>query len=271
MNKVRLYCLSFKHYDLVDKLPYYIKPLGLGNQKYPSHWLIDSVGQNISSLNKYYGQYTGIYWIWKNELKDMDDNDWIGTCEYRKYWLNELFKKKQKFTARNLYSNLLKVDNEIFSKCEAVLVQPIFFKTESVNEQFYKIHKFNILKNSHEFLDQKDRETFKNFLNKNKLSAPPLFITKVKIFKKFCEQIFPILEKCYNYFNKNKMCNEANIRLPAFFIERYSSFWFEENCKTEYLSHARIGKVMLSNKLNKFINPIKFPFTMRMYPTIHDY
>ena len=68
MTKVILYCLSYKHYDLVDKLPDYIKPLGLGNEKYPDHWLKDSVGQNISSLNKYYGQYTGIYWIWKNKL-----------------------------------------------------------------------------------------------------------------------------------------------------------------------------------------------------------
>ena len=271
MTKVKLYCLSFKHYNLVGKLPNFIKPLGLGKEKYPDNWLVENTGQNIANLNKYYGQYTGIYWIWKNQLIDMNDNDWIGTCEYRKYWLNNLFTKKQKFSTRSLYSNLLQTDNQIFDKCEAVLVQPIFFKTENVNEQFNKIHKVDILKSCLGFLDQKDREPFKKFLKKNMLSAPPLFITKVKIFKKFCEQIFPVLNRCYDYFNKNEMCYEENIRLPAFFIERFSSFWFEEYCKTEYLSHARIGKVMLSNKLNKYINPIKFPLTMRMYPTIHDY
>ena len=45
----------------------------------------------------------------------------------------------------------------------------------------------------------------------------------------------------------------------------------KKNGKTKYLSYAKIGKFMLSNKVNKYINPIKMPFTFRMYPTIHDY
>ena len=61
------------------------------------------------------------------------------------------------------------------------------------------------------------------------------------------------------------------MRLPAYFTERYASYWFEANCNTKYLSHARLGSLMLSNKINKFINPIKIPFTLRMYPTIHKY
>ena len=83
MSNLNLYCLSLKYYNLIDKLPSYIKPLGLGTEKYPEHWLTEKNGENISDLNKYYGQYTGIYWIWKNHLKDMADDDWIGTCEYR--------------------------------------------------------------------------------------------------------------------------------------------------------------------------------------------
>ena len=93
----------------------------------------------------------------------------------------------------------------------------------------------------------------------------------MKFFKKFCEEIFPLLDRSFKYFNENSLCFGKNLRLPAFFTERYASFWFEENCKTEYLSHARIGKLMLSNRLNKYIHPAKIPFTLRMYPTIHDY
>jgi hypothetical protein len=32
-----------------------------------------------------------------------------------------------------------------------------------------------------------------------------------------------------------------------------------------------LGQFLLSNNINKFINPIKIPFTFRMYPTLHDY
>ena len=70
---------------------------------------------------------------------------------------------------------------------------------------------------------------------------------------------------------KNNLCYDYNMRLPAYLFERYASYWFQKNNKTKYLSHARMGKFMISNKINKYINPIKIPFTFRMYPTIHDY
>ena len=70
---------------------------------------------------------------------------------------------------------------------------------------------------------------------------------------------------------RNNLCYGYNSRLPAFLMERYASCWFEKNGKTKYLFYARMGKFILSNKVNKYINPIKMPFTFRMYPTIHDY
>ena len=270
MPNLNLYCLSFKYYKLVDKLPSYIKALGLGNEEYPEHWLCEKNGKNIANLNKYYGQYTGIYWLWKNQLEGMADDDWIGTCEYRKLWLNDHYNKKQKFSISSLYSNLLKTDNKIFSSCNVVLVQPIIFKNETIYQQFNKVHKGNILDNCINFLEINEREKFKKYLYGNKLCIT-IFITKVNLFKKFCEVGFPLLKKYYDFCMKNNLCYDYNLRLPAYLLERYASYWFQKNNKTKYLSHARMGKFMISNKINKYINPIKIPFTFRMYPTIHDY
>ena len=271
MPNLNLYCLSLKYFKHIDKLPSYIKALGLGDEEYPKHWLAEKNGKNIVNLNKYYGQYTGIYWLWKNELSGMTDNDWVGTCEYRKLWLNDHYSKKQKFSKDSLYSNLLKTNNEIFSNCDVVLVQPVTFKNETIYQQFNKVHKVNILEDCLNFLEVNEREGFKKYLNGNKLCVPPLFITRVNLFKKFCEVVFPLLDKFYNYCMKKNLCHDYNMRLPAYLIERYASYWFEENFKTKYLSHARLGKFMLSNNVNKFINPIKIPLTFRMYPTLHDY
>jgi hypothetical protein len=271
MRNINLYCLSLNYFKLIDKLPNFIKPIGLGNQEYPHHWLSEKNGNNIINFNKYFGQYTGVYWIWKNLLNDKSDDDWIGTCEYRKLWLNGLYQQKFKFSINSLFSNLLKTNNEIFYNCDAVLVQPIEFKRENINQQFKKVHGVDLIKDCINFVKEEEREGFEKFLLKNKVSAPPLFITKIHLFKKFCEDIFPILNKSLDYFKKNDLCHGYNLRLPACLIERYASYWFETNCNTKYLSHARLGKVMLSNKINKFINPIKIPFTLRMYPTIHKY
>ena len=98
-----------------------------------------------------------------------------------------------------------------------------------------------------------------------------MFITKANIFKKYCESVFPFLYKCLDYCLKNNLCKGKNVRLPGHIIERYTTYWFLQNTNVQYLSYARLGKFMLSNNVNKFINPIKIPLTFRMYPTFHDY
>ena len=271
MANLDIYCTTIQHFSVLEKLPSYIKPLGLGNASFPENWLTEKKGHNISELNKYYGEATGIYWIWKNRLNNANDNDWIGTSHYRKLWLNDLYDKKQKLSAKSLYSNLLKPDNKFFLDNNVIRVQPIFLKKETIFEQFDKVHKNNILKNCVDFLETNEREKFKKYLNGNELCGLNMFVTKVHLFKEYCENLFPWLEKCLDYCLNNDFCKDYNTRLPAFLCERYTSYWFSKNEKKKYLSYARLGKFMLSNNVNKFINPTKIPFTFRMYPTLHDY
>ena len=271
MFNLEIYCTAIQYFNILDKLPTYIKPLGLGNNNYPDHWLKENNGENISNLNKYYGEVSGIFWIWKNRLNDKGKNDWVGNCHYRKLWLNNLYNKKQKLSLNSLYSNLLNIDNQIFKDCDAVQVQPIILKKETLFQQFDKVHKNNVLKNCVNFLTSTEREKFLNHLNGNKICGLNMFITKTSFFKEYCENLFPWLKKCLDYCVNNNLCNDYNTRLPAFLAERYTSYWFSQNAKSKYLSYARLGNFMLSNNINKFINPIKIPFTFRMYPTFHDY
>lgn len=88
--KLRIYTLTHKKFD-VPQDPMY-QPLHVGHAVnddlgYPG----DDVGENISALNCYYSELTGLYWIWKN-CKDVD---YVGTCHYRRYLIND---KEQVFT-----------------------------------------------------------------------------------------------------------------------------------------------------------------------------
>jgi hypothetical protein len=272
MTKLIIYCTSINYYKILDKLPEYVQPLGLGRNIFPSNWLNDSNEINISHLNKYYGEMTGIYWIWKNKLRNFSDKDWIGNCHYRKWWLNGLYKKKDKFTINSLYSKLLSPNNHIFNESESIQVQPTILNRETLSEQFENVHgKNNIINECVKLLDSKNRNKFEEYLNQNKISQLNMFITRKFFFNKYCQEIFPWLEKCLKFFLKNKLCKGYNIRLPAFLAERFTSYWFYTNTAANYLSYCRIGKFMLSNKINSFFNPTKIPFTFRMYPTIHDY
>ena len=45
----------------------------------------DNTGDNISEKNCYYGELTGVYWVWKN----IRTSDYVGICHYRRYFCTE--------------------------------------------------------------------------------------------------------------------------------------------------------------------------------------
>ena len=274
MKNLNIYCLSLKYYKVLDELPTFIKPLGLGKNSFPDNWLDEKNGKNISNLNNFFAEATGIYWIWKNELPKMKSDDWVGTCHYRRFWLDSEYKEKQKNSFKSLYSKLLGLENKIFINSDAIQVQPITLKNETLLEQFNKVHdKDNneILSSCINFLDKENRESFRSYLNKNEFSIT-IFLSKVEIFDEYCRVLFPWLDKCYNFCKEKKLLKGYNDRLPAFMMERFASYWIKTHVKNlQYLSYARIGDLMLSNQINNFFNPMKFPATFRMYPTRHNF
>ena len=269
--KVKIFCVSVIHRKIIDHLPENIIPLGLGQNSFPDNWLDEKKGKNISHLNKYYGEHSGIYWVWQNCMNDFKDNDWIGFSHYRKLWLNRLYDKKQKLNISSLYSNLLRENNDNFKKNEVILIQPIIYQNKNLFQDFEDVHKTDILKETLNFFDTNIKNSFQTHLNSNVLYPLNLFIVKKQIFIKYCEAVFPWLEKCFELCKEKNLLKDYNTRLPSFLSERFVSFWFSQYEKKAFLSYAKLGKFYLSNLTNKFFNPIKFPFTFRNYPTIHKY
>ena len=68
----------------------------------------DDTGDNISEKNCYYGELTGVYWVWKN----IRTSDYVGICHYRRYFCTEegrIFNEKD-------YLSILKDYDMIVSK-----------------------------------------------------------------------------------------------------------------------------------------------------------
>lgn len=269
--KIKIFCASTIYRKILDKMPKNIVPFGVGNGFFPNHWLSEKDGKNIIQLNKHYGEHSCIYWVWKNYLNEFQDDDWIGFCHYRKFWLNDLHLLKQKYSFDNLYNNFLKDDNSIFKKNDVILVQPIIYSNKNLFQDFQDVHKTDILKSSLSYLNNSLKSDFESHLNSNILYPLNMFIVKKNIFIKYCENVFPWLEKCMNYCDKNNLLIDYNIRLPSFLSERFVSFWFSAYKKKNFLSYARLGKFFLSDYSNIFFNSTKLPLTFRMYPNIHKY
>ena len=96
-----------EHINKIKKLNY--TPVGLGGSNFSNEWMQDNKGENISQKNKYFGEYTFHYWLWKNYLDKIEDG-WIGFCQYRKFWSKDTNSHvSQSFD--ELETNVLKKNN----------------------------------------------------------------------------------------------------------------------------------------------------------------
>lgn len=81
---LRIYAMTHKAFA-VPPDPMYV-PLQVGSAVHPPlGYLRDDAGDNISDQNCYYSELTGLYWVWKN----ITDVEYVGTCHYRRYLIDE--------------------------------------------------------------------------------------------------------------------------------------------------------------------------------------
>ncbi|MDC0329013.1 DUF4422 domain-containing protein, partial [Candidatus Pelagibacter sp.] len=89
MNNLEIFCICIDNRLLnkIKKITY--TPVGLGSDNFSNGWITDDKGAHISHKNKFYGEQTFHYWFWKNGLKKIEKDKWIGFCGYRRFWKNE--------------------------------------------------------------------------------------------------------------------------------------------------------------------------------------
>ena len=257
---MKIYCITIhdNHLEKIKKLGYV--PVGLGENISSKGFISDHTNNNISEKNRFYGEYTFHYWLWKNKiLKDF--NNWVGFCQYRKFWL----KDKVKLEANDISSlnkTVLQEIPEHLQQYESILGDPLFinqfrlskflkqnfatmvkkpslfFKKDLRNLRFHfdMMHGEGNLDIAVKLLPENDRDDFYNFVN-SKLSFNPhnMFICKSpKILNEYYNSIFPWLEKCESKFGFN-LEGYGLKRIYGFLAERYMSFWFKKYTKSTTL------------------------------------
>jgi len=261
MTKLKMYCMCLynNHLNNVKKLNYL--PVGLGTNKFNNEWIRDNIGDNISSKNKYYGEYTFYYWFWKNVLPTIDDGTWIGFCGYRYHWSNQNNKKSDEITklvnnsnfqsfilqkipiewnkynvilGEEFFVNKWKLMKIVKKGFRILLKYPFAFKknNQNIKLHFDVFHGEGNLDKAIDLLDISEREDFRNFTRKkSSFNRENLFICKSKeLVNSYFESIFPWLEKCEKVFGFD-LQGYSETRIYAFLAERYLSYWFNKYSK----------------------------------------
>ncbi|MBL6857611.1 MAG: DUF4422 domain-containing protein [Pelagibacteraceae bacterium] len=253
MKNLKIFCITLNplHKDLINKLGY--TPVGLGENSFQGEWLNDKTKKNIAEKNRYYGEYTFHYWLWKNNA--LDFNDWVGFCQYRKFWkkdfstfnienfeilnnsvLKEIPSDLNKYNSiigENLFVNQLRFSKFVKHNLKTIIREPslLFNKNKrTIKFHFDMMHGNGNLDKAIQILNTKDRNDFNDFVN-TEVSFNPhnMFICKNKdILYSYYESLFPWLHECEKIFGFKDLKGFGLQRIYGFLAERYMSYWFKK-------------------------------------------
>tara|TARA_B100001057_G_scaffold452530_1_gene496494 strand:- start:1844 stop:2644 length:801 start_codon:yes stop_codon:yes gene_type:complete len=256
-----MFCISLEpdHVQYIKSLSY--TPVILGNKNLSQNCLTDKDGENISQKNKFYGEYTFHYWLWKNHLNKIDEN-WIGFCQYRKFWSLK-FSSNDQINSDSLKHKVLKEIPKELDEYEVILGEPFFvnkrkimkflkkglslvisnpkvlFNDQARNIKFHfdLMHGKNNLDKAIDLLDKKNKENFRKFVN-SEISFNPhnMFICKSKnLLNSYYNEVFPWLKNCEQLFGFKDLKGYGLTRIYGFLAERFMSYWFKKNANYKEL------------------------------------
>ena len=253
MQNLNMYCLTIynNHLDMIKKIGYI--PVGLGDNIKSKDFFRDNKKINISKKNPYYGEYSFHYWLWKNEIKNLE-NKWIGFCQYRKFWVID--NQEKKFSDFDEFSDsLLKKIPNNYAEYDSILGSPLFvnqFKLSKFLKQNFKtmiknpilffdkkkrnlkfhfdmMHGDGNLSKAINLLDNSEKKDFLHYMKESVSFSPHnMFICKnKKHLKLYYDSLFPWLERCEKEFGFD-LEGYGLKRIYGFLAERYMSYWFKK-------------------------------------------
>ncbi|MBQ3558064.1 MAG: DUF4422 domain-containing protein [Agathobacter sp.] len=213
--KLQIYVMTHKQFDVPQDALY--QPLHVGHIHaqdfgYPG----DDTGENISHLNCYYSELTGHYWLWKN-CKDVD---YIGTCHYRRYLINE----QEKVLTKNEYEYLLK-DYDLVTTKRVIL-------NNSYHYGFSANHNIKALDCTGEVIRDLYPEyydTFITLVHENETYFGNMFVTSKALFDQYCEWLFTIFAEVEKRIDLDTDEDAYHKRVLGFISEFLLLVWVRVN------------------------------------------
>ena len=264
---MKIYCITHKPIKNIEKTG--LIPAGVGKNSFPPNYIKENSGNNIADKNFCYSETSFHYWIWKNLLPKLNEDEWIGTCQYRRYFVKKEYAEKIQYDNRqqglyalnsveNLKSILQLEPEKEWYNYDVILCKPwsvsnvkkmklikrgfrsllkdpsIFFNKnkQSIKLHFDMNHGHGNLEIAMNLLPEKDKKDFIDYVStKTWLIGHCIFISKnKKIMDRFYNDLFSWLSNCEKIFGFESN-NYDTKRIYSFLTERYMPFWFEKYAK----------------------------------------
>lgn len=168
-------------------------------------FVFDDVGDNISNLNQFLGDLTGLYWVWKNT-----DNPVVGTNQYRRMWDND------------------GISNIVFDPNTIYVLSRVPFD-ESAYDQYVRHHGQYGMDLLFDAVARKkiDLPHVADLKTTNYLHCNNMFIAGREVFDRICQKLFDIVFALYKSIAHLLPGAPANqTRTIAFLAERILTVMF---------------------------------------------
>ena len=256
MSNLSIICITNKRVEFLEDTKSIL--LGaVGENIFNTKYLKCDQNDNIFFKEKYYSELTFQYWFWKNKLSFLKENDWIGFCQRRRYWIKKNTLKED-INIHNLKNFILLEIPETWKEYNSVICEPIYvngvnkvkllkrgFKSlikdprvffnkdkQTVKLHFDMHHGYGNLDKAINLLDDDDRDEFRNYVeNQVRFNPHIMFIAKKYIANQWFGKLFPWLFRCEKIFGFENLKGYDSQRLYAYLAERYLSFWFKKYSK----------------------------------------
>ena len=250
MKDIKLIVATHKQFQMPKDDNLYL-PIHVGAEgKASLGYTGDNTGENISTLNPYYCELTGLYWAWKNL-----DCDYLGLVHYRRYFT----KMSQKF------SEAINIDDVVLSQTDieqllddADVIVPK--KRRYYIETLYS-HYAHTLDGSH--LDKTREiisrispaylETYDQVMTQRSGYMFNMFIMRKELVNDYLTWLFPILDKLYEQIDTTKKTS-FEARFPGRVSELLFNVWLKQkNITPKEVPFMYMEKVNLWHKGKSFL------------------
>lgn len=211
--KTTIYIATHKSFGVPEQKIYL--PLHVGHKCANADlgYLGDDSGENISDRNCYYGELTGLYWIWKNDK----NSDYIGLCHYRRYFVDadqQLLTEQQFEKCFTKYDIIAAVSNT---------------GEKNFYESYEEAHHIRDLDLTGEVLLEKYPEyeaAFQKVIYGRHGYAANLFVTSRQLFMEYAQWLFTILFEVEKRIDV-EVYDDYHKRVFGFLSEQLLGVWIE--------------------------------------------
>lgn len=142
----------------------------------------DDTGVNISDKNCYYGELTGVYWVWKNIRTD----GYVGICHYRRYFCTE----EGRILTRQEYEEILTEYDIMTSKC-----LKLNYSYYDGYASDYNLHDLEVVGEVIRTLYPEYYETYESLVHGRGTYFGNMMVCSKKLYDTYCTWLFDIFEK----------------------------------------------------------------------------